>query len=76
VWQWPGRAVDQEQLELGTYSGGACPEAGPFQQLPEPGQAFFEPLPEARVVALVELCFVYAGSHRSMPVPIGLCRFP
>ena len=61
VRQRPGRAVDQEQLELGTDGGGAGPEAGPFQQLPERGQAFLEPLPEARVVALVELFFVYVA---------------
>ena len=61
-------AVDQEQLELGTDGGGAGPEAGPFQQLPERGQALFEPLPEVRVVALVELCFGYVGSHGRLTV--------
>jgi hypothetical protein len=60
--QWPGRAVDQEQLELGTDSGWADPEAGPFEQLPERGQAFFEPFGEAGVVALVEFFLVYVGS--------------
>jgi hypothetical protein len=45
--QRPGRPVDQEQLELGTHSRGAGPEAGPFQQLSERGQALLKLFSEA-----------------------------
>jgi hypothetical protein len=47
VRQRPGRAVDQEQFELGANGGGADPEARPFKQLPKRGQAFLEPFGEA-----------------------------
>ena len=41
------RPPDQEQLELGTHSRRAGPEAGPFQQLSERGQALLKPFSEA-----------------------------
>ena len=61
--QRPGRAVNQEQLGLGAHGDRTSPEAGLFQQLPERGQAFLEPVPEARVVGLAELLFLYPCSH-------------
>jgi len=64
VRQRPGRAVDQEQLKLGAYRGGASSESRPFEQLPECEQAVLEPLPEARIIALIELSL-------SMPVPMA-----
>ena len=53
--QRPGRAVDQEQLELGADRDRARPEAGPGEQLTQVGQAALEPLGEASVIALAEL---------------------
>ena len=38
--QRTGRAVDQEQLKLGTYRGGTGPEARQLEELRERGQAF------------------------------------
>src|SRR5262249_57348228 len=63
MWQRPGRSVDEEQFQLGAGSGRAGAESGPFQQLPERGQAFLKPLGEALVIAVAELFLVDVGSH-------------
>jgi hypothetical protein len=67
------RAVDEEQFELGTDRGGTGVEAGPFQQLPERGQAFPEPFGEARVIADGPYPFAVEGPGCAsrLPTPAG-----
>jgi hypothetical protein len=73
AWQRPTRAVDQEQLQLGTDRGRAGPETGTFQQLPQRAQALREPFGEAQVITLIEQFLIYLGSHRRTSPPWTAC---
>ena len=72
--QRPPRAVNQEQLQLGADRDGTGTESRPVQQLAERGQAFVQPLGEARVVALAELFPIYLGSNRRISPSRAGCR--